>query len=62
MCREHFVYLFLLNPIFNLFWGCLVGSKQTDGARKLWVQNVSIFVSDHQVQIQVPRKIDGLVK
>lgn len=32
-------------------------SEQTDGARKLWIQNVSIFVSDHQVQIQVPKDL-----
>lgn len=51
------LYLLLLNPIFNLFGGCLVRSEQTDGARKLRIQNVSIFVSDHQVQIQVPSKI-----
>lgn len=51
------LYLLLLNPIFNLFRGCLVRSEQTDGARKLRIQNVSIFVSDHQVQIQVPSKI-----
>lgn len=51
------LYLLLLNPIFNLFRGCLVRPEQTDGARKLRIQNVSIFVSDHQVQIQVPSKI-----
>ena len=31
-------------------------SEQADGAGELWVQYVSIFVSDHQVEIQVPCK------
>lgn len=53
----HTLYLLLLDPIFNLLGGGLVRSEQTDGARKLWVQDVPIFVPDHQVQIQVPSKI-----
>lgn len=29
-------------------------SEQVDGASELWVQYVSIFVSDHKIEIQVP--------
>lgn len=47
-------YLLLLNPVLNLFGGRLMRSEQVDGAGKLRVQYVSIFVSDHQIEIQVP--------
>ena len=48
------LYLLFLNPVLNLFGGRLVRSEQVDGAGELWVQYVSIFVSDHQIEIQVP--------
>lgn len=54
------LYLLLLNPVLNLFGGRLMCSKQADGAGKLWVKYVSIFVSDHQVKIQVPCIQTGL--
>lgn len=48
------LYLLLLDPVLNLFGGRLVRSEQADGAGELRVQYVSIFVSDHQIEIQVP--------
>ena len=31
-----------------------MGSEEADGAGLVWVQNVPVLVSYHQVQIQVP--------
>lgn len=53
-------YLLLLNPVLNLLGGRLMRSEEADGAGKLWVQYVSIFVSDHQIQIQAPGIKTGL--
>lgn len=47
-------YLLLLNPVLNLFGGGHVCPEQADGAGDFWVQDVAVFVSDNQVQIQVP--------
>lgn len=49
-----YLYPLFLNPVLDLFGGRLVSSEQADGAGELWVQYVSILVSDHQIQIQVP--------
>lgn len=47
-------YLLFLDAVINLFGGRLVCSEQADSAGELWVQYVSIFVSDYQIKIQVP--------
>lgn len=52
--RFDFSYLFLLNTVLDLLGGGHMCPEQANGASEFWVQNVAIFVSDHQVQIQIP--------
>lgn len=45
------MHLFLLDAVLDLFGSRLMCPEQADGAGEFWVQYVSIFVSDHQIEI-----------
>lgn len=48
-------HLFLLDPFIDLHCGLLMGPKETDYTRPLRVQNITILIPNHLVQLQDPR-------
>lgn len=49
-----FAYLLLFDAFIDLGGGLLVRPEQADDTGPLWLQDVSIFIPDHLVQLQDP--------
>lgn len=53
------IYLFLLYPVIDLDGGLLVSPEEANNICSLWVQDVPIFITDNEVQLQDPAEGRG---
>lgn len=50
------MYLFLLYAVIDLDCGLLVRPEEANNICSLWVQDVTIFITNNKVQLQDPAK------